>query len=265
MWSPDRLDAGLIKAGFKGRPAGREIVVLDIISSSNDTAWEHCERGCENGIIFFAEEQTSGRGRMGNKWLSGRGESILCSILLVDWRFGAELLTLGCAVASAEAIRQCCSLEARIKWPNDIMISNKKVGGILIESRKRNGRIDYVAGIGINCHQKEEFFTEAEFDVAGTSIDVETGKAVDRNELAAVLLGSVDEWLDIAGKDSGAVVERWGQLSCLLGRHVVLEYDNKRFSGNCTGVDPERGLILHLDKGGVRMFDASHTRIVKQI
>jgi BirA family biotin operon repressor/biotin-[acetyl-CoA-carboxylase] ligase len=265
MCSPDRLDAEVIKSGFSGRLIGGEIFTCDIISSSNDAAWEHCEQGCESGIIVFAEEQTTGRGRMGNKWLSESGESILCSILLVDWRLGSELLTLGCAVASAEAIRQCCSVEVRIKWPNDIMVSDKKVGGILIESRKRNGRIDYVAGIGINCHQGEEFFTKTKFAVASTSLDIETGTAVDRNKLAAALLGSIDEWLDIADKDSGAVVERWGQLSCLLGRHVVLEYNHKRFSGNCTGVDPANGLILHLDKGGVRMFDASHTRIVKQI
>lgn len=265
MCIPDRLDAGVIKAGFSGRLIGGEIVICNVISSSNDAAWEHCERGCENGLCIFAEEQTAGRGRMGNKWLSSSGESILCSILLADWRFGAELLTLGCAVASAEAIRKCCSLEARIKWPNDIMVSDKKVGGILIESRKRNGRIDCVAGVGINCHQEKGFFTKTEFAVAGTSIDIEICKIVDRNKLASALLESIDEWLDIAGKDSGAVVERWGHLSCLLGRHVVLEYDNKQFSGNCTGVDPERGLILHLDKGGVRMFDTSHTRIVKQI
>ena len=265
MCIPDRLDSGVIKAGFSGKLIGGEIVICDVIPSSNDAAWEHCERGCESGVCVFAEQQTAGRGRMGSKWTSGRGESILCSIILIDWRPGAELLTLSCAVASAEAIRKCCGLEARIKWPNDIMVSDKKVGGILIESRKRNGRIDYVAGIGINCHQGEDFFTKTELAVAGTSLDIETGKMVDRNKLAAALLGSIDECLDIVGKDSGAVVERWGQLSCLLGRHVVLEYDNKRFSGNCTGVDPERGLILHLDKGGVRMFDASHTRIVKQI
>jgi len=265
MCIPDRLDAGVIKAGFSGSLISGQIVICNVISSSNDTAWEHCEKGCESGLCVFAEEQTAGRGRMGNEWVSGRGESILCSILLIDRRPGAELLTLGCAVASAEAIRKCCSLEARIKWPNDIMVSDKKVGGILIESRKCNGRIDYVAGIGINCHQGEEFFTKTKFAVASTSLDIETGRVVDRNKLAAVLLSSVDEWLDIAGKDIGAVVQRWGQLSCLLGRHVVLEYDNKRFSGNCTGVDPERGLILHLDKGGVRMFDASHTRIVKQL
>jgi BirA family biotin operon repressor/biotin-[acetyl-CoA-carboxylase] ligase len=261
----DRLDAELIKRSLSGRVITGDVIVCDVITSSNDAAWEYCEGGCESGLCVFAEEQTAGRGRMGNKWVSSRGESILCSILLIDWRLGAELLTLGCAVASAEAIRKCCGLEARIKWPNDIMVSDKKVGGILIESRKRNGGIDYVAGIGINCHQREEFFTETNFDVAGTSVDIEAGREVDRNELAATLLGATDEWLDIAGKDSVRVVERWGQLSSLLGRHVVLEYDNKRFGGNCTGVDPERGLILHLDKGGVRMFDASHTRIVRQI
>ena len=72
---------------------------------------------------------------------------------------------------------------------------------------------------------------------------------------------SVDHWLEIAGKDGGTVVERWRQLSVQLGHRVTVIFDGKNYCGNCIGVDPEKGLILQLDRGGVRMFDAAHTSI----
>jgi biotin-(acetyl-CoA carboxylase) ligase len=139
------------------------------------------------------------------------------------------------------------------------------VAGILLESKTTDNRVDYVIGVGINCHQKEDFFQKHEFQMPPTSIDIESNTTVDRNLLAAQLLASFDHWLTIAPESSQKITDTWDRLSSQLGHRVTVEYDQKRFSGNCIGVDPANGLILQLDDGGVRMFDAAHTTIVKHL
>ncbi len=265
MSQTDRLDVDVIKAGLKTARLGAEILVYDCTSSTNDVAWEYASNREYDGLCVFAEEQTQGRGRRGNKWLSAKGQSVLCSILLLDFQLGAELLTLASAVATAEAVAKFTNSRAGIKWPNDIIIAGKKTAGILVESRSNDGKNDYVIGVGINCRQNHGFFDNTDLQMPATSIDIESKKAVDRNVLARELLLSFDTQLSIAVENSDSIVRRWQELSSLLGHHVVLQYDQQRFAGNCIGVDPAKGLILQLDGGGVRMFDAVHTTIVKQV
>lgn len=81
--------------------------------------------------------------------------------------------------------------------------------------------------------------------------------------MAKRLLTSVDHWLEVAQDTGKKVTNRWRKLSTLLGHRVTLIFNRKKFTGNCIGIDPEKGLILQLDTGGVRMFDAAHTSIAK--
>jgi biotin-(acetyl-CoA carboxylase) ligase len=81
--------------------------------------------------------------------------------------------------------------------------------------------------------------------------------------VAKRVLTSLDHWLQVAEQNSPQVIDTWSRLSTQLGQRVALSYNKRRFTGNCIGVDPEKGLILQLDRGGVRMFDAAHTHIVK--
>lgn len=265
MTRSDQLDVDAIKANLHTAGLGKEILIFKSTGSTNDVAWEYATNQNNSGLCVFAEEQTAGRGRAGAKWFSTEGQSILCSILLVDCEYGAELLTLASAVAAAEAISRYTQLETRIKWPNDIIIRGKKVAGILLESKTTDNRIDYVIGVGINCHQRKDFFQKHEFQMSPTSIDIESSTFVNRNSLAAELLASFDEWLTTAQTGSEKIIDTWSRLSSQLGHRVTVEYNQERFSGNCVGVDPAEGLILQLDDGGVRMFDAAHTTIVKHL
>jgi BirA family biotin operon repressor/biotin-[acetyl-CoA-carboxylase] ligase len=181
---------------------------------------------------------------------------------LTDCSLGAELLSLTMAVALAEAIGKCAKAEVKIKWPNDVILNNKKVAGILVESNKAAGHTVYIVGIGINCHQRKEDFP-AELQKIATSIDIETGGVADRISLVKRLLTSVDHWLAIAETNEQKVVERWQKLSTQLHHRVALIYNRRRFVGNCIGIDPRQGLILQLDTGGIRMFHAAHTTIAK--
>ena len=249
---------------------GQKVVVYNSTASTNDVAAEYAKNKNNDGLVVLAEEQVQGRGRSGNKWVSGKGDSVICSILLTECGINAELLSLTIAVATAEAIGKCTKAEAKIKWPNDIILNNKKVAGILVESKKaspsttlRTGKFTaYVIGIGINCHQNKLDFP-AELRKTATSIDIETGGSIDRISLIKRLLTSIDNWLEIAEQDKEEVIEHWQQLSTQLGQRVSLVYNKKKFAGNCIGIDPENGLVLQLDTGGIRIFPAAQTTIAK--
>jgi len=257
----DLLDPDKIYENLKTKRIGKKILVYDSTSSTNDVAAEYAKNKNNDGLVVFAEEQTVGRGRAGAKWHSKRAESILCSIALTDSKINAELLSLTCAVATAEAIGKPANSEAKIKWPNDILLNGKKVAGILLESKPSDASNTYVIGIGINCHQKKDSFP-VELQQNVTSIDLESQTICDRIALAKRLLTSVDHWLQVAEKNSKEVTDRWRELSVQLGHRITLLYNGRKFAGNCIGIEPENGLILQLDSGGVRMFAAVHTTVI---
>jgi BirA family biotin operon repressor/biotin-[acetyl-CoA-carboxylase] ligase len=267
----DALDPDKITSHLKTKRIGKKIVVYNSTASTNDIAGEYAKNKSNDGLVVLAEEQIRGRGRGGSRWISAGGESILCSILLTDCSLGAELLSLTMAVAVAETIGKCVKPEAKIKWPNDIILNNRKVAGILVESKKvgpsvalRTGKhTAYVIGIGINCHQQKEDFP-ADLQKIATSIDIETGTNTDRITLTKRLLTSVDHWLMFAEKNEHKVIERWRKLSTQLHHRVALVYNRRRFVGNCIGIDPQQGLIVQLDTGGIRMFHAAQTTIAKE-
>lgn len=278
MSREDRLDPDRIGANLKTRRVGRKVLVYERTGSTNDIAAEYARNPDNDGLVVFTEEQTSGRGRTGARWDSPYGSSLLFSVLLIDSPLENELLSLTCAVAVAEALGAVGGERARIKWPNDVLLAGKKVCGILVESRRvsrpsslvardadssaQSLRDTTVIGIGINCHQKAESFPPELRDLA-TSLDLIGAGRCDRTTLARRILSSLDHWLIAAEKHEDRVIETWKGLSTQLAQRVTLSCNGRTFSGHCIGIDPAKGLILHLDRGGVRMFDAAHTTIVK--
>ena len=258
MPTTDRLDPDEIQANLKTKRIGKKVLVYASTSSTNDIAAEYAKNIKNDGLVIFTEEQTAGRGRAGTTWHSKSSDSILCSIVLTDCELNGELLCLTCAVAVAEAIGKT----AKIKWPNDIMLNSKKMAGILLESKSNNDRNTCIIGIGINCHQQKDSFP-AELQSTATSIDIENQTTCDRLGLAKRLLTSMDYWLETAEQDPEKVTARWCALSIQLSHRVTLLFNGRRFSGNCIGIDPQKGLVLQLDTGGITMFDAAHTTIAK--
>jgi len=274
----DRLDPDRISVKLKTRRIGRKVLVYERTGSTNDIAAEYARNADHDGLVVFAEEQTAGRGRTGAQWQSPYGESLLFSLLLIDCTLASELLSLTCAVAVAEALGTVAGQRARIKWPNDILLAGKKVCGILVESKRvvrppdspcsplratsDKRRDTTVIGIGINCHQSAESFPPELRDVA-TSLDLVGGARCDRITLARRTLASLDQWLRTAEENKERVIETWSSLSTQLAQRVTLSYNGRTFTGHCIGIDPANGLILQLDRGGVRMFDAAHTTLLK--
>lgn len=171
---------------------GRPYLYVEVCTSTQRLLGpEHSE-----GAVAVAEEQTEGRGRLGRQWLSPRGVSVLCSILLepaVETRHLPEL-SLVAGEACAEAIAAVTELEPEIKLPNDILVDGRKAAGILAEAR--DGRV--VLGLGINVNVPPEQLP-TEVNRPATSLLVEAGAEVDRAELLVELLAALerryDEWV----------------------------------------------------------------------
>jgi BirA family biotin operon repressor/biotin-[acetyl-CoA-carboxylase] ligase len=258
MPKTDLLDPDKITANLKTRRIGKKVLVYNSTSSTNDVAAEYAKNKKNNGMAIFAEHQTKGRGRADNKWFSRPADSLLCSVILTRCKLNPELLSLVCAVAVAETVAS----NARIKWPNDIILNEKKIAGILLESKINNRTTAYILGIGINCHQTRKSFP-AELRKTATSIDIESKATCDRISLAKRLLTSIDHWLEAARTSTRKVTNRWRKLSIQLGCRVTVVFNGKKFTGNCIRIDPQKGLVLQLETGGVRFFDAAHTTIAK--
>ena len=254
----DQLEPDKIAANLDTALIGRNVIVLNATSSTNDIAAEYARDRYNDGLVIFAEEQTAGRGRASNKWLTGRSDSILCSVLLTRCTLSSELLCLAAAVAVAEAIGPT----ARIKWPNDIFLNGKKVAGILLESKPSDCGSAYIIGIGINCHQQRRSFGR-DLQGTATSIDIETETTCNRISLSKRLLTTLDHYLKVAQDNCDQITDHWRELSIQLGHRITLIFDGAEFTGNCIGIDPQEGLILQLESGGVRMFHAAQTTVAK--
>ncbi|MBI5025175.1 MAG: biotin--[acetyl-CoA-carboxylase] ligase [Nitrospirae bacterium] len=153
--SPDILTADEITGVFQGKLLGKKVLFFESTTSTNDIAMEMGQKGSPEGTIVVADAQEKGKGRLGRTWISPPGVNLYFTLLLRP-PFppkDATLLTLMAAVSIVSAIRKYTGLKATIKWPNDILIGDKKVGGVLTEMKSDMDRISFVAlGMGINVN-----------------------------------------------------------------------------------------------------------------
>ena len=186
----DRLIATELSAALAGSRVGNEIVVVEETESTNDLVWKAVERGVPEGFVVFAERQTKGRGQYGRRWESAPYLGLWFSVLLRPALSLAESpkLTVQLAEAVAATIADETGCAPAIKWPNDIYLAGRKVGGVLVEGRiATDGSYVAVAGIGINVNQTSDDFPDELRESAG-SLAMATGKKISRAKVAVALL-----------------------------------------------------------------------------
>jgi BirA family transcriptional regulator, biotin operon repressor / biotin---[acetyl-CoA-carboxylase] ligase len=258
--SPEgRLIAREIRRGFESATIGQIITCLEHTESTNDDAWRAALAGAEDGSVIFAEEQSSGRGRMGRSWQSPKGSGILMTVVLrpgLDAR-ESHVLTAMASVAVAQALRDSFKVRARIRWPNDIFVGDRKIAGILVEGRSLATATAFVVGIGLNVNLMPDDFP---IDIRGlaTSLAIESGCSVSRTEVASQLLLSLDRWYrDLRSGDVGRIANVWRRLSSTLGQRVLLIENGVESRGTVLDLSMSDGLIVRLDKGLTRIFHPS--------
>lgn len=180
---------------------GRRIELRNQVGSTNREAVTLAQSGVEDGTVVLADSQTEGRGRMSRQWYSPPGINVYCSVVvrkqieprhLSDWLCWLPLIT---AVASAEAIETVAGEHVEVKWPNDLLISGRKVGGILCESGMTGTGPFQVIGLGINVNGAQTDFPNDLHETA-TSLMVHSGRTLDRNRLISQLLNELEVCLD---------------------------------------------------------------------
>jgi BirA family biotin operon repressor/biotin-[acetyl-CoA-carboxylase] ligase len=206
---------------------GRRVLVFDHVDSTNTRAAALADTDSEaDGLVLIAENQTAGRGQYGRVWQSRAGSSLLMSVVLktpLELR-RPVILTAWAAVSVAEAILTLTGAQARIKWPNDLLIRGKKVCGILIEQTATAAGLTTIAGIGLNLTQTAEEFAQAELPDA-TSLGIVSGGLFDMHTAAGVVIRKLDhEYSRLLAGERVAVEADWKWRVGLLGRQVVIEH-----------------------------------------
>lgn len=253
-----------IRAGLIARRIGTTIHLLQEVDSTNDQAAALAGRGEAEGAIVMAEAQRSGRGRMGRRWESPRGLGLYLSVILRPpiAPQGAPMLTLMGAVAGALAVERTTGLTAALKWPNDLIVHGRKVGGILGEMAAEGLRLRHVIlGIGLNVNQAEADFDETLRQTA-SSLLVEAGHPVDRTALARSLCKSLDRWYErfLSGGAHPILDEARGR--CLtLGRVVAARSGDQEVSGVAVELDDEGRLVIRDANGGFHRLLAGDVTI----
>jgi BirA family biotin operon repressor/biotin-[acetyl-CoA-carboxylase] ligase len=263
--APD-LSADYIKSAVQGSLL-KDIIVYDRVASTNELAMSVAAKSnlWVNSVII-ADSQERGKGRLGRKWVSPPEKNIYMSILLrpgLETR-DATMLTLLTAVACAHAIKKISGLPVSIKWPNDLLLSGKKLGGILTEIRADIDKINLaVIGIGINVNTGMEDFTE-EIRPIATSVKEGSKKYTARNELIVEILKQFDYFYGILiKKGKHPLLSEWKDLSSTIGKEVKVVIGDETVTGLAEDIDDNGMLILKLRSGLRRKIssgDITHLR-----
>lgn len=233
--------------------AGKKVVFYEETGSTNVEAATLAGEGFPHGTLVVADRQTIGKGRRGRSWHTAGGTSIAMS-MIVKPKLEAEyasMLTLVQALAVAKAIEDVCELEAKIKWPNDILVKGKKVCGILTEMNLEGTKISsIIIGTGINVNQ--DSFPEEIMGIA-TSLKIETGKTQPRAEL----IGCVCKWFEtyfkifMESKDLARCLEEYNQRLISAGRRVKVLDPKEEFTGEALGINDRGELLVKKESGEV--------------
>jgi BirA family biotin operon repressor/biotin-[acetyl-CoA-carboxylase] ligase len=204
---------------------GRRVLLYDRTDSTNDRAVELANDPANDGVVILANEQTAGRGQQGRTWHCAAGDGVLMSILLFPppaLRRPA-LLTAWAAVSVCETILQAANIQAKIKWPNDVLIRGRKVCGILTEQSVVSGQSSVVCGIGLNVNQSADAFELPGLE-HGTSLAVAAGQRFDCQEIARELIRRLDEEYErLCAGDLATLEACWKWRLGLLGKQVEAE------------------------------------------
>ena len=245
---PDRLSPAEVGPHLTG--AWRDVRWLAETDSTQRVARELARGGAAEGTIVVAEAQTAGRGRLGRSWHSPPGVSIYCSIVLRPPAppTAVPQLALVAGLAAADAVVDATGLDARIKWPNDVLVEDRKVVGILTEMEAEVDRVHFViAGIGVNVNTPPDAFPPELRDKAG-SLRAALGRPVERVVVLARLVAALEARYATWRRDGLApLLPAWAARDALAGRTVAVGDAAGTLLGRVLGVADDGALRLDVD------------------
>ena len=251
---PDLLLPQEIQRGLSTKYIGKEIYYFPELKSTNIMAKEkafHRAEGINEGTLIIAERQSAGKGRLGREWFSPAG-GIWFSIILYPQLSPSYIsrITLMTAVALVKAIKICTQIKSQIKWPNDILVNEKKVCGILTEMSAELDIINWVVvGIGVNVNIKQQEFPE-DIRERTTSLKEVLGKKVLRVKLAQVFLQEFEKYYEILKRrEFSFILKEWKLYSYTLGKKIRVNMGERIITGETMDINESGALILKKEDG----------------
>jgi BirA family biotin operon repressor/biotin-[acetyl-CoA-carboxylase] ligase len=254
MW----LNLAAVEEHLTTRFVGRRFLYYTSTSSTMDVARAEADADAVEGTVVLAEEQSAGRGRFGRAWVSPAGKNLYLTVILRPTVERLRQLGIVVPLAVSLAIDETVRLQPQIKWPNDVLLSGRKVCGILIETEFSGSDPRYaLIGPGINVN----FDIDPTSEIAGiaTSLKQELNAEASRESLLAAFLNHLEALY--TAPDPRAVHEAWKSRLETLGREVTLTFRDETFQGLAEDVDDEGNLVLKLKDGTMKTFEAGEVTL----
>jgi len=246
---PNRLIPFELTWNLKTKYIAKKVLSFKKVKSTNDVACELANNGIKEGTIVVSEEQSGGKGRLGRRWVSPAHKGIYMSIILrpnIPPVSSPELTLIG-TLAVCGAIRKLTGLSSFIKWPNDVIINNKKVCGILTEMSAEVDKVKFLVigmGVNVNTSKKQLHLKDA------TSIMEELGYEESRIELTKLILLRFDELYDtFKRKGFSSILSEIKKFSATLNRRVRVHYLDRFIEGHVQNIDKDGALVIRRDSG----------------
>ncbi|MGD1084793.1 MAG: biotin--[acetyl-CoA-carboxylase] ligase [Verrucomicrobiota bacterium] len=266
--APDLLHADDLYSRLgRTRVIGRDIRVFERTTSTNDIIMRLARDGMKEGAVVFAEAQSRGRGRLGRQWVSPARKGLWFSILLRPDLppQSATQVMVAAAAALARAMSPLIGIAPEIKWPNDILIRGRKVAGILTELSAELDHIqEIVLGVGVDVNLNAAEFP-ADLRKTATSLKIESGRTLDRAELAVMILRELDCDYERIGRGQFEVVaEEWREHCTTLGRDVAIRVGERVVRGRAESLDADGALLVRTEHGRLERIIGGDVTLEKE-
>jgi BirA family biotin operon repressor/biotin-[acetyl-CoA-carboxylase] ligase len=241
------LNQESIQKSLAGEFIGHKLYYFSETGSTNDEAFSLGVDGAPEGTVVIADSQNKGKGRLQRVWHSPPGTNIYTSIILRPQiqLSKASQIPIMAGVAVAETLNKYCPEKVHLKWPNDVLIGEKKICGILTQMKMKANAIDFIVlGIGINVNLSREQFAQDIKEIA-TSLLIETEHKISRLKLIISLYENLAKcYKQLQQEGFGRITEEWLKLTPMIGRTVQVIFKDETIEGKAAGLDEDGSLIL---------------------
>ncbi len=239
---------------------GRNFILLEEIDSTNTFLLENKEITKLNGTVALSEKQIKGKGRFDRQWYSSKGLNLTFSILLtINKKLKNKLnfINLGSAIVIANSIENLYQLNVNLKWPNDVLIKNKKIAGILIETSWQDDKINNtVVGIGLNVNQTS---FQGDFKIEPTSVRLEFGQTIEREKLLAEILNNFERMINKIKQNPEFILKEWREKCNMIGEKISIQQNDKIIDGIFYDIDENGFLLLKIGNKIQKFFSGDVT------
>ncbi len=239
-----------------GQLVGSNIISYDLVDSTNEVLKKLITNDTPNGTVIVAQAQTQGKGRFNRTWHSERGSGIYCSILIYHPTKikNLPIITLMAGIAVIETINKFSNIAGSLKWPNDVLINNKKVAGILTENISHSNYKAIIVGVGVNLNNTH---FPPPLNKTATSLFIENGNQVQLNRFLLSLLDQLEnQYKKLTEFGESFILQLWRENSDMFGKQVTLTQGQNKFTGTVKNIDDKGNLILLTDTGEILHFES---------